>query len=91
MLDIVIDLDFVSNNIIYFCYSKVSEVEGKLGSSSSVVKVKFIDLGFENVDVIFSVDLIVDNGFYFGCCLVFDVKKYLYIIMGDCYKYMKEV
>ena len=52
MLDIAIDPDFASNNTIYFCYSKVSEVEGKPGSSSSVAKAKLTDSGLENVDVI---------------------------------------
>lgn len=31
MLDIAIDPDFSSNNTVYFCYSKESEVEGKRG------------------------------------------------------------
>ncbi|HAM20634.1 PQQ-dependent sugar dehydrogenase [Alteromonas macleodii] len=90
MLDIAIDPDFASNNTIYFCYSKASEVEGKQGSSSSVAKAKLTDSGLENVDVIFSADSIVDNGFHFGCRLAFDAKKHLYITMGDRYKYMKE-
>ena len=90
MLDITIDPDFSKNNTIYFCYSKASEVEGKPGSSSSVAKATLTDSGLDNVEVIFSADSIVDNGFHFGCRLAFDAKKQLYITMGDRYKYMQE-
>ena len=90
MLDIAIDPDFASNNTIYFCYSKKSDVEGKPGSSSSVAKAQLNSSGLENVDVIFSADSIVDNGFHFGCRLTFDADKHLYVTMGDRYKYMKE-
>ena len=90
MLDIAIDPDFTSNSTVYFCYSKESDVEGKKGSSSSVAKATLTDAGFEDVDVIFSADSIVDNGFHFGCRLAFDAKKQLYITMGDRYKYMQE-
>ncbi|KXJ59693.1 MAG: glucose dehydrogenase [Alteromonas sp. Nap_26] len=90
MLDITIDPDFNDNNTIYFCYSKASEVEGKPGSSSSVAKATLTDSGLDNVEVIFSADSIVDNGFHFGCRLAFDAEKQLYITMGDRYKYMQE-
>jgi len=90
MLDITIDPDFSRNNTIYFCYSKASEVEGKSGSSSSVAKATLTDSGLDNVEVIFSADSIVDNGFHFGCRLAFDAEKQLYITMGDRYKYMQE-
>lgn len=90
MLDITIDPDFNDNNTIYFCYSKASEVEGKPGSSSSVAKATLTDSGLDNVEVIFSADSIVDNGFHFGCRLTFDAEKQLYITMGDRYKYMQE-
>ena len=90
MLDITIDPDFASNKTIYFCYSKESETEGKPGSSSSVAKATLTDSGLENVEVIFSADSIVDNGFPFGCRLAFDAEKHLYVTMGDRYKYMKE-
>ena len=33
---------------------------------------------------------VIDNGFHFGCRLVFDAEKSLYITLGDRYKYMKE-
>lgn len=90
MLDIAIDPDFSSNNTVYFCYSKESEVEGKKGSSSSVAKATLTATGLDNVEVIFSADSIVDNGFHFGCRLVFDADKQLYVTMGDRYKYMQE-
>ena len=90
MLDITIDPDFASNNTIYFCFSKASDVEGKTGSSSSVAKATLTNTGLEDVNVIFSADSIVDNGFHFGCRLEFDANKYLYVAMGDRYKYMKE-
>ncbi|BCO17580.1 glucose dehydrogenase [Alteromonas sp. KC3] len=90
MLDIAIDPDFSSNNTVYFCYSKESEVEGKKGSSSSVAKATLTAAGLDNVEVIFSADSIVDNGFHFGCRLVFDADKQLYVTMGDRYKYMQE-
>lgn len=90
MLDIAIDPDFASNNTVYFCYSRETDVEGKTGSSSSVAKATLTDKGLENVNVIFSADSIVDNGFHFGCRLAFDADKHLYITMGDRYKYMQE-
>lgn len=90
MLDIVIDPDFASNNTIYFCYSKASDAADKPGSSSSVAKATLADKGLENVQVIFSADSIVDNGFHFGCRLTFDADNKLYVAMGDRYKYMKE-
>ncbi|WP_394223108.1 PQQ-dependent sugar dehydrogenase [Alteromonas gracilis] len=90
MLDIAIDPDFASNNTIYFCYSKASDAEGKSGSSSSVAKATLTNTGLEDVNEIFSADSIVDNGFHFGCRLVFDAEKQLYVAMGDRYKYMKE-
>ncbi|BFT29010.1 PQQ-dependent sugar dehydrogenase [Alteromonas sp. D210916BOD_24] len=90
MLDIVIDPDFTQNNTVYFCYSKQSEDADKKGSSSSVAKATLTDTGLEDVEVIFSADSIVDNGFHFGCRLVFDASKQLYVTMGDRYKYMKE-
>ena len=90
MLDITIDPDFATNNTIYFCYSRETDVEGKSGSSSSVAKATLTDNGLDNVNVIFSADSIVDNGFHFGCRLVFDADKHLYITMGDRYKYMQE-
>lgn len=90
MLDIAIDPDFTQNNTVYFCYSKQSEQADKKGSSSSVAKATLTDTGLEDVEVIFSADSIVDNGFHFGCRLVFDANKQLYVTMGDRYKYMKE-
>ena len=89
MLDITIDPDFSENNTVYFCYSKPSD-DGKPGSSSSVAKATLVDNALEDVEVIFSASPVIDNGFHFGCRLVFDAEKSLYITLGDRYKYMKE-
>jgi len=88
MLDITIDPDFSENNTVYFCYSKPSD-DGKPGSSSSVAKATLVDNGLENIEVIFSASPVIDNGFHFGCRLVFDAEKSLYVTLGDRYKYMK--
>ncbi len=90
MLDITIDPNFEENNTIYFCYSKKSDIAGKEGSSSSVASATLTDKSLQNVSVIFSADSIVDNGFHFGCRLVFDTENHLYVTMGDRYKYMDE-
>lgn len=87
MLDIILDFDFEDNNIFYFCFSQ----SGEGGSSSSVVCVIYVDNGFFDVFVIFSVVLFIDNGFYFGCCFIFDNEGKLFVIFGDRYKYMDEV
>lgn len=89
MLDITVDPDFSENNTVYFCYSKPSD-NGQAGSSSSVAKATLANNKFENVEVIFSASPVIDNGFHFGCRLVFDADKSLYITLGDRYKYMKE-
>lgn len=73
--------------MVYFCY--LWFIDG--GSSFSVVSVKFNGISLINVKDIFVVDLVVNNSFYFGCCLVFDNDQYLFVLLGDCYKYMKEV
>lgn len=86
MLDIAIDPDFTNNSTIYFCYSKA----GDGGSSSSVAKAVLNGNALENVETIFSAFPRVDNGFHFGCRLAFDNAGYLFVTLGDRYKYMKE-
>ena len=86
MLDVAVDPDFASNNTIYFCYSK----PGDGGSSSSVTKATLKDGEIADAKTIFTAAPLVNNGFHFGCRLAFDSEGYLFVTLGDRYKYMDE-
>ena len=86
MLGVTVDPDYANNQTIYFCYSK----PGEGGSSSSVSKAQIKGDALVNVETIFSAFPLVDNGFHFGCRVAFDNDGYLFITLGERYKYMKE-
>lgn len=87
MLDIIADPDFTSNQTVYFCYNK----QGEGGTGSSVAKAQLNGTSLENVEHIFdALPLVENNGFHFGCRLAFDADQYLFIGLGDRYKYMQQ-
>lgn len=86
LLDVVADPNFSNNQRIYFCYSRPNSG----GSSSSVTSAVLAKNELTSVTDIFIADSVVNNGFHFGCRLSFDAENYLYVAMGDRYKYMQE-
>lgn len=86
MLGVAVDPNYASNQTLYFCYSK----PGEGGSSSSVDKATVSHGSLTNVRTIFSSRPLVDNGFHFGCRLVFDNAGNLFVSLGDRYTYMDE-
>ncbi len=79
LLDVAIDPDFKSNDLVYLSYSE----PGEGGASTAVARGKLGDSGLENVEVIFRQVPKVEGGNHFGSRLVFAPDGKLFVTLGE--------
>lgn len=79
LLDIVIDPDYVENNLIYFSFSE----PGTGGYSTAVARANLSETELSNVEIIFRASPKNSGGIHFGSRLVFDLEGFLYITLGE--------
>lgn len=81
LLDVVVDPNYLENNVIYFAYSGL-EGEGE-GAHTSVMRAKLQNFKLSEQRVIFGGGLNSTKGQHYGSRLTFDKHGYLYISNGD--------
>jgi aldose sugar dehydrogenase len=79
LLDVAIDPDFKSNNLVYLTYSE----PGEGGASTAVARGKLGESGLEGVEVIFRQEPKVQGGNHFGSRLVFAPDGKLFVTLGE--------
>jgi glucose/arabinose dehydrogenase len=79
LLDVAIDPDFKSNNLVYLTYSE----PGEGGASTAVARGKLGESGLDDVEVIFRQEPKVGGGNHFGSRLVFAPDGKLFVTLGE--------
>jgi aldose sugar dehydrogenase len=83
LLDVAIDPDFKSNNLVYLSYSEL----GESGASTAVARGKLGDSGLENVEVIFRQMPKIKGNLHFGSRLVFALDGKLFVTLGERFQF----
>ena len=83
LLDIAIDPEFVTNQLVYLSYSEA----GNGGAGTAVARGKLTNDGLENVEVIWRQVPKVSGGNHFGSRLVFARDGTLFITTGERFQY----
>jgi glucose/arabinose dehydrogenase len=93
LLDLLLDTDFVNNNILYFCFSE----PGQGGNSTAIAKARLSPdrLRLEELKVIFSQKPKVVSSAHFGCRIVESQTNgksdgMLFLTLGDRYSQMND-
>ncbi len=81
LLDVVLDPDFINNQMIYFSYAKLEKDEGQ--SRTAVSKAKLHQDKLSDVKQIWQQAQIHKAGYHYGSRLVFDRTGHLFITLGD--------
>jgi len=79
LLDVAIDPDFKSNNLVYLTYSE----PGEGGASTAVARGKLGESGLDGVEVIFRQEPKVEGGNHFGSRLIFAPDGTLFVTLGE--------
>ena len=79
LLDVAIDPDFKSNNLVYLTYSE----PGEGGAGTAVARGKLGESGLDGVEVIFRQEPKVQGGNHFGSRLVFSPDGKLFVTLGE--------
>jgi aldose sugar dehydrogenase len=79
LLDVAIDPDFKSNNLVYLTYSE----PGEGGASTAVARGKLGESGLDGVEVIFRQEPKVQGGNHFGSRLAFSPDGKLFVTLGE--------
>jgi glucose/arabinose dehydrogenase len=79
MLGVTMHPDFARNQWVYVC---LSVADGNV-RGSEVHRGKLVGNKLENVTTIFVAQEKIDSAYHFGCRLVFDNDKKLYVSLGD--------
>jgi len=79
LLDVAIDPDFKSNNLVYLTYSE----PGEGGASTAVARGKLGESGLDGVEVIFRQEPKVGGGNHFGSRLAFAPDGKLFVTLGE--------
>lgn len=80
LLDIVLDLDFPNNQMIYFSYAKPEE-SGY--NHTAVAKAKLVNNTLEGVKTIWQQAQTSKTKHHYGSRLVFDLTGHLFVTLGD--------
>jgi aldose sugar dehydrogenase len=83
LLDVAIDPDFKSNQLVYLTYSEPA----KGGASTAVARGKLGEAGIESVEVIFRQEPKVEGGNHFGSRLAFARDGTLFITLGERFQF----
>jgi aldose sugar dehydrogenase len=79
LLDVAIDPDFKSNNLVYLTYSE----PGEGGGGTAVARGKLGESGLDGVEVIFRQEPKVEGGNHFGSRLAFAPDGKLFVTLGE--------
>ncbi|HEX6831048.1 MAG TPA: PQQ-dependent sugar dehydrogenase [Methyloceanibacter sp.] len=79
LLDVAIDPDFKSNNLVYLTYSE----PGEGGAGTAVARGKLGESGLDGVEVIFRQEPKVQGGNHFGSRLAFAPDGKLFVTLGE--------
>lgn len=79
LLDVALDPDFATNQIIYLSYAG----PGSGGVGTEVAKARLDGTELKDVSIIFRLAMKTDGGYHFGSRLTFDAEGRLYISLGD--------
>jgi glucose/arabinose dehydrogenase len=79
LLDVAIDPDFKSNNLVYLTYSE----PGEGGASTAVARGKLGESGLDGVEVIFRQEPKVEGSNHFGSRVVFAPDGKLFVTLGE--------
>ncbi|MCX7253540.1 MAG: PQQ-dependent sugar dehydrogenase [Burkholderiales bacterium] len=81
LLDLILDKDFKSNRRIFFCYSE----PGLEGNSTALASARLAtrEDRLEDVHILFSQRPKVRSKYHFGCRIVQDYNKNLFLTLGD--------
>jgi glucose/arabinose dehydrogenase len=79
LLDVAIDPDFKSNNLVYLTYSE----PGEGGAGTAVARGKLGESGLDGAEVIFRQEPKVGGGNHFGSRLVFAPDGKLFVTLGE--------
>jgi aldose sugar dehydrogenase len=79
LLDVAIDPDFKSNNLVYLTYSE----PGEGGAGTAVARGKLGESGLDGVEVIFRQEPKVEGGNHFGSRLAFAPDGKLFVTLGE--------
>ncbi|RYJ42492.1 PQQ-dependent sugar dehydrogenase [Flavobacterium beibuense] len=82
LLDVVTDVDYENNSIIYFSYSKGKKVNGKTLATTAVMRAKLNGNKLTDQKIIFEANPYAPTRHHYGSRLVLD-KGYLYISVGE--------
>jgi len=83
LLDMAIDPDFKSNNLVYLTYSE----PGEGGASTAVARGRLGESGLDGVAVIFRQEPKVQGGNHFGSRLAFSPDGKLFITLGELFTF----
>ena len=83
LLDVAIDPDFKSNNLVYLSYSE----PGEGGFTTAAARGKLGAEGLEDVQVIFRQVPRIDNGLHFGSRFAFAPDGTLFITLGERFQF----
>lgn len=85
-MGLAVDPEFDSNGFLYVCLTR----EQGTKNGSQVIRFRLNGASAESPTEIFTAFPLVDNGFHYGCRLMFDQEQQLLVTLGDRYKYMKD-
>ncbi|MFY0601064.1 MAG: PQQ-dependent sugar dehydrogenase [Cyclobacteriaceae bacterium] len=83
LLDIEVHPDFSNNHWVYYSYSAIKEIEGKLLSTTAVDRAELDRNELKNVTRIFEALPYSHKKYHYGSRMEFDKDGYLFVSVGD--------
>jgi aldose sugar dehydrogenase len=83
LLDVALDPDFKSNNLVYLSYAEPREG----GAATAVARGRLTENGLDKVEVIFRQVPTIDGGLHFGSRLAFAPDGKLFVTLGERFQF----
>jgi glucose/arabinose dehydrogenase len=83
LLDIELHPNFKENGWIYLAYSAFSNLKGKKGGNTAIMRAKLKGNTLTNQEVIIKAEPDINTKYHYGCRLEFDQNGYLFFSVGD--------
>jgi glucose/arabinose dehydrogenase len=83
LLDVALDPDFKSNNLVYLSYAEPREG----GAATAVARGRLTENGLNKVEVIFRQVPTIDGGLHFGSRLAFAPDGKLFVTLGERFQF----
>lgn len=83
LMDILLHPDFAKNSMVYLSYSLYRQNQGKVQSTSAVMRARLNGTQLKDTQTIFIASPWSERRHHYGCRMVFDKKGFLYITVGD--------